>query len=120
MGTLTITRIGYCVQCAGKHKPKTGQSFIVYGGTHHSYSGMNAKRNGKAGYTPHLYEFIKVLGSNVYYQKLCCMNECGTYLVEENKAILVCTDDEKWSAVLSMTLDCWNALVLFKNTGFEI
>lgn len=118
--TTTICRIGYCPECAKNGKPKTGQKFITFGGRSKQYEGHIAKRNMTRGYTPHLYQFVKVMGNMVYYQKLCCMNECGTYLCEEDGALLVCTDDEKWSGVISMTILNWNALIMYRDESMKI
>ena len=114
-----ITRIGFCKKCFSEKRPKSQENFIVFGATSNSYKGMIAKRNGRKGFTPHLYEYDRLIKGIVYFKKLCCMDKCGTYLTKDKDNVYIYTNDELWTDEYT-TLANWNALVLFKNTGFEI
>lgn len=115
-----ITRCGFCLSCEKAGRPLLGQHFIVYGSSSKDYWHLIAKRNGKKGFVPTIYKFIKCLGGLVYYQKICTLLDCGSYLAKEDGKIFIYLDDEKWSDVLSMSTSDWNSLCQNKDTGFEI
>lgn len=117
---MMITRCGHCPSCEKAGRPLFGQHFIVYGASSSEYWHLIAKRNGKKGFVPTIYKFIKCLGGLVYYQKICTLLDCGSYLAEEDGKIFIYLDEEKWSGVLTMPLKEWNALCGFKNTGLKI
>lgn len=112
-----ITRVGYCEKCFKEAKPKSGQMFIAFGDCSQSLKGIRAVRNGRRGYTPNIYEFQRLMDKTVYYSKICCMCGCGAYKSKDEKFIYL--DDEKTEECYT-TLDNWNALVLFKDTGLKI
>lgn len=114
-----ITRVGYCPICAREQRPKTGQQFIVFGDRSKSFKGVRAVRNGNRGFTPHIYEFHRMIDNTIYFTKTCCMNGCGAYLTTERDRQFIYLDDEKQEEGYS-TIKNWNYLVTFKNTGFEI
>ena len=110
-----ITRIGYCETCARSNSPRTGQRFLAYGSTSNAYFVLEAERNGKIGFTPHLYKLDKVLGQNVIIFKACSIYGCD---VDKKK-----TGQDWWYFVKGWkrevwTLETWNALVLLKNNEF--
>lgn len=116
---MLITRVGFCPKCSKAGSPKTGQSFIVFGANSQSYKGKLALRNGVTGFTPHIYEFNRSMDKTVYYNKICCMCGCGSYLTTEGDKKFIYLNDEKWEDCYT-TLSNWNALVLFKKTNLEI
>lgn len=117
-----LTRLGFCPKCFEAKRPMTGQLFIVHGGTSDKNKGKLARRMGRRGLVPHLYRLKKKFDKKVFYQKICCMEDCGVYVIydEENRMDLITTDKEKWSGWIKTTFNNWNALQMFKDTGFEI
>lgn len=117
-----ISRVGYCEKCAKLNKPKSGQVFLVMGGNSCCYKGLYSSKNGKAGFTPHLYKIFKVANNRekVYYQSLCCMADCGIKTSTVEGRLHISINHEKWSTVKVMSLKNWRALVLFKDTGLKI
>lgn len=114
-----ISRVGFCENCFNEGSPKTNQTFLVNGSTHGELKALLALHNGRKGFTPHFYMLRKVVDNKVFYQKLCGV--CGTYNEEaEDGKKYLCIDETKWSNWIRTSLKNWNALVLFKNTGFEI
>jgi hypothetical protein len=118
----TITRLGYCENCAKEHRPKTGQEFLVQGSSHREPKIMKAIRNGRAGFVPHLYRItgFDQIRHKVYYQRLCSMEGCGTYTYETDTHHCLDRVEDQWSTILVTKVSNWNALVLFKDTGFTI
>lgn len=116
----TITRVGFCPECFKEARPKSGQSFLTVGSTSNSFIALRAVRNGKRGFTPHLYLLSKAIDDKFYFHSLCTMCGCGSYLGEEEGKKYLCLDETKWSPRKEITLTNWNALVMFKDTGFEI
>lgn len=114
-----LTRLGYCEQCSKAHRPKTNQIFIAFGAKSQTFFGEIALHSALKGMTPHIYEFHKLIDGTVHFFKICCMVGCGTKLIDENGKKFVVTVDEKWESGC-MPLKDWNALVLFKDTGFRI
>lgn len=112
-----ITRVGFCPVCNQADRPKTNNSYIVFGARSNSFIGKTALRNAVRGFTPHIYEFNRLIDKVVYYSKTCCMCGCGAYKSKDEKLIYL--DDEK-SEECYTSLNNWNSLVMFKNTGFEI
>lgn len=113
----TITRIGYCPNCASSRNPRTGQHFIAFGSTSNGFHVIEAIRNGVIGYVPHIYKAKFKNDGTVIVQKSCSMYECGAdrswqngywfyYIKEYQKEI--------W------TLETWNALVLLKHNQFTL
>lgn len=111
----TITRIGYCPNCASSRRPITGQQFIAFGSTSNEFHVLEATRVGMCGYVPHVYKAKFRNDGKVIVQKSCSMYECGVdrswqgshwfyYIKEYTKEI--------W------TLETWNALVLLKHNQF--
>jgi hypothetical protein len=118
MGTI-ITRIGFCEVCFKEKRAKTNQKLLLLGSTSDALKAVLAVRNGRAGFVPHLYRLRKVIDNKVFYQKVCCI--CGHYEEEDDDGKnYLYLDEEKWSGWIKTSLTNWNALVLFKDTGFEI
>lgn len=118
-----ITRLGYCEQCSKAHRPQTNQLFIAFGTKHQCFAGMIAEHSALKGMTPHIYEFQRLTNGTVYFVKVCCMVGCGTYIVTEMERKVekkyIYINEEKWEDGY-MPLSDWNALVLFKDTGFRL
>lgn len=93
--------------------------FIVFGASSNSYKGERAERNGKKGFVPHIYEFIRMVGDTVYYQKTCCMCDCGAYLAKYEGKQYIYLNDEKMEECYT-TLKNWNSLVMYKDETFKI
>ena len=115
-----ITRLGFCPKCFSKKQPKTSQRFLVVGSTSGVLKPLVAIHNGRTGFTPHFYVLKKVQENKVYYQSVCSMEGCGTYLYEENRRTYLAIDESKWSSLKATSLSNWNSLVLFKDTGLVI
>ena len=115
----TITRIGLCPKCKREGRPKSGDDFIVMGGKSNKYKVLTANCTGKSGYTPHIYQLIKVFEKNVYFQKICSMDGCGLYIDQTGKDITFAFNLNEWSYE-TITVENWNALVMLKDTGYEI
>lgn len=116
----TITRIGYCAACEKAGRPKTKDAFLAIGSTSNELIALRAIRNGKRGFVPTLYLLSAEVDGKYYFHSLCCMCGCGSYsTIEEGKKYLV-LDETKWTPRKEITLNNWNALVLFKDTGLEI
>lgn len=116
---MLITRVGYCPTCNKAGRPKTGEMFVVFGATSNSYKGEIAQRNGRRGYTPHIYEFNRMVGDIVYFNKICCMCGCGSYLATyQGKNYIYLKDGIEEECYT--TLANWNALVLYKDETFKI
>ena len=89
------------------------------GSSSNALKAVLAIRNGRAGFVPNLYRLRKVQEDKIFYQKVCCI--CGHYQEEDaDGKKWLCLDEEKWSGWIKTSLANWNALVLFKDTGFEI
>ena len=118
----TITRIGYCPVCAKNGSPKSLQRFYAQGASHRDPFIEHAHRNGKAGMTPHLYKITGYdnVRNKVYFQRLCCMEGCGSYDNDDEKYESLLLDEGKWSTVMVMHLRDWNALQKFKDTGYRV
>ncbi len=114
-----ITRVGFCPKCFKEARPKTGQEFIVFGATSQAFIGERALRNGKRGFTPHIYEFERLIGKTVYYLKTCCMCGCGACIVKDEERKLIYLDEEK-TEEFYIPLNDWNALVQYKDETFKI
>ena len=115
-----ITRVGYCEKCKKAHRPKSLDYFIVYGFTRKNYYAYEADCNGKEGYTPHIFKVIEVINKVVFFQMICTMNECGSYIAKKDGKEILTIDHTQWSKVMFMGINDWRALMRFKDTGFEI
>ena len=113
-----ISRIGFCEVCKKESRPKTGQAFLVMGSSSSKFKACYATHNGRAGFVPFSYRLRKVIDDRVFYQKICSI--CGSYPLEEDGKNYLCMDESLWSGWIKTTLSNWNALVTFKNTGYEI
>lgn len=118
MGTI-ITRIGFCEVCFKEKRAKTNQKLLLLGSSSNALKAVLAIRNGRAGFVPHLYQLRKVMDDKVFYQRVCCICGHNQEETEDGKKWL-CLDESQWSTWKKTTLSNWNALVLFKDTGFEI
>lgn len=113
----TITRVGHCTECYKADRPKTGQCYLVFCGSANKYKSMVAKRNGKRGFTPHVYVLLKVENGKVFYKRICTMEGCGALLIGETYFVRL--DENKWET-RTMTLNDWNCLVQFKDQELMI
>ena len=114
-----ITRVSFCSKCYEKNQPKTGQMFIAFGHRQQILVGKVVRRNGVRGFVPTIYEFQRLTNDTVYFVKLCCMEDCGSYVVEMGKKEVIYINEDRWQDGY-MSLANWNALVMFKDTGFKI
>jgi hypothetical protein len=73
----TITRVGFCADCAKNDRPKTDQPFFAFNVNKNEFEERYALHNGVPGYTPHIYR-AKLVGANVIVLINCAMYECGT------------------------------------------
>lgn len=115
-----VTRLGFCEKCFSEKRPKINEQFLTIGSTSGGLKPKVALHNGRTGFTPHFYLLKKVQENKVYYQRMCAMEVCGTYLYEENRKTYLAIDESKWSNWKATSINNWNSLILFKDTGFEI
>ena len=114
-----ITRVGYCIECAKAKRPKKGQLFLAIGSREISQA-YTSMRDGKSGYTPHLFGVNKVVGKYVFFQSVCCMEGCGSYSEESDITIFLHLDESKWSEPKLMSVKDWNALCDYKDETYWI
>lgn len=114
-----ITRVGFCPKCFKEARPKVGNFYIVFGATSKSYVGMRALNNGRKGFVPTIYELQRLEGKTIYYSKICCMVDCGAYLSNQDGHTFVYLNDDLWVDEYT-TIENWNALCKFKDTGLKI
>lgn len=106
-----ITRTGFCQSCYDNQQPISGQKFKVVGsrGAHVYTLDFNPRFSG---FTPHLYGLRKVIGQNVVFDSICCMEGCGIIRIANND--LQCWEfierDSRWIRGM-MEIKDWNALV---------
>lgn len=73
----TITRVGWCKQCAKLHNPHCGDLFMTFGSGHLTFVLQVGTKNGAFGYVPHIYRLEQEIGDRVVILKSCAMYECG-------------------------------------------
>lgn len=121
---MMITRCGFCPACEKAGRPKTGNAFLIpnRGNCDYDFEIMKALRspNFSRGITPHLYELIKSNGAMYLYRKICGMSAHTSIVVQEPDGLAFYLNENLWSPTLRITPKNWNALVMFKDTGFEI
>lgn len=109
----TICRVGWCEKCLKEKRPHTGQRFLTLGSHgYHIYYVEHIPR--LYGFTPHLYRLKKVIGQNVTFEYICCMENCG-FEFEKNPSGIIeffAIEEEFKRGILE--LHQWNALVKFK------
>lgn len=115
----SITRVGFCPSCYEKGWPKTNQAFLIANGSDELKS-KRAIRNGKRGFVPTMYLLSPEVNGKYYFHTLCSMEGCGTYISEEDGRKFLCLDETRWTPRKEITLNNWNSLVRFTDTGFEI
>lgn len=116
-----ICRVAFCPKCYAANRPKASQLFLVHGSFHDQENIRYALKHGVRGFTPHLYERLgNPINNTVVYRSLCTMHGCGVdiFVTTGNKFDWLFQDSEWVSGTLP--LHQWNALVVFKNTGYEI
>lgn len=111
-----ITRVGWCDICANSRNPRTGQKFLAYGSTHHSYHVLEAERNGQIGFVPHIYKLEKKIGDNLVIFRCCGMYGCGVERKWEKSGYWFYYPKE-WKREI-WTVAQWEALVYLKNNLF--
>ena len=114
----TLTRCGFCEACYKAHRPTLKDPFAVIGntGTYHIYLAENANN---VGITPHFYRLIKVIGENVVVESLCAMHGCGIHVDTTRPQWIFYFNKEKWQRSI-ITLEQWNSLVKFRDSGYQI
>lgn len=111
---LKITRVRFCQSCHDAGKPNKGNIFITIGRTHGVFQTRLAANWGTRGFTPHIFEIMKIDRKRVYYKCYCAMDECGIDLQWNEKK-------EKFDVYIlgwwesSMPIKDWNALILYKD-----
>lgn len=116
----TITRIGFCPECAKHRRPETGSIFLAFGTTHQKFKVLIAGscQHHPYGYVPHTYQLVKIIGNgDVIVEKSCSMYECGVdaeYIKEQNSNFFFI---KSWKREV-WTLATWNALVELKHNCF--
>lgn len=111
-----ITRVGHCPLCVLTKSPRTDQAFLAYGSTSKKYNVLYAERNGRIGYTPHIYKG-KIVGDNVIVEKVCAMYGCGVDRKPEIDHWFYFTKSDAWTREI-WTLKTWQALIDLKHNDF--
>lgn len=114
-----ISRVGWCQRCQREMRPKTGHHFVVAGAkAFHVYQAEHTVYNG---FVPYFYKLVKSIGENVVYERLCGIHECGVevYWDSQNYKYKFVMKEHLWERGI-MPLTTWNALVMFKPSGYEI
>lgn len=116
-----ITRVGFCPKCYAAKRPQAGDIFVAQGASKNLHAFEAIGTNARRGFTPHLYQYERMMGVTVYYTVVCGMVGCGAYVIENTKKKCdeVFLDDQLFEDGY-MPLKEWNALVMFKDTGFKI
>ena len=115
-----MTRVSFCQKCYNAGRPKTNQTFVVWGDYRQSFIVYQSLRIGMRGFTPHIYKFKRLIGDIVYFDVSCSMDGCDSYIKKNPKdknlfKVGFKTDNSK------MKLSDWNALVNYKrDKDFEI
>lgn len=112
-GTI-ICRTGWCGKCAKEQRPQYNQRFMAVG--EHGYHLYYVETTHRwYGFTPHLYQ-AKIIGDNVVYERLCCMENCGVEIYANEKERCFDYFFNKENIIKNITtLKNWNALVMYKN-----
>ena len=117
---MTMTRVSFCPKCYSAGRPKTDQQFVVWGCTHESFIVRTALRQGIRGFTPHTYEFKRLVDDTVYYDVACSMVGCGAIANPDKENKNMFKVGYRWDNQ-KMPLGDWNGLVRYKrDSDFEI
>ena len=111
-----ITRVGHCENCQKNHKPKFGEPFAVIGQTERFHIYL-ANKQPPSGFSPFFYRLKKVIGQNVVYERLCGICEVTIFQSEPQWSFIF--HEDKWQRGI-MTIEQWNSLILFKDSGYQI
>ena len=117
---MTMTRVSFCKRCYIAGRPKTNDQFVVWGDRRQSLIVYQALRIGRRGFTPHIYEFKRLVDKTVYYDVSCGMGGCDSFIEDNPKNknqfnVHFKRDNGK------MNLSDWNYLVGYKrDSDFEI
>lgn len=139
----TVTRSGFCKSCFQATRPLENDLYILFGTQHQEFSIHLCDHNApfaKRGFVPFLFEKIGTQslasGMFVHYTRTCGINNCGIFLQETkvNGMEIIAKGSVKdeggvkrpfyihriaWKKGM-MPESQWNALVNFKDTGFEL
>lgn len=115
--TNTICRVGYCPLCEKSHQPKGGQYYLSFGAKANGFLVKTCERNGKIGFTPHIYK-AKQSNGKMEVEIACAMYGCGVSRRLEGKSeysywFYFVKPESYIKEVWSITR--WNALVLYKH-----
>lgn len=103
-----ICRVGYCPKCYKENSPHTGDVAWVVGSR--GFKLIECDHIPRwYGFTPHLYQNMKVIGENVKYRSVCCMIGCSLYI--QDKTVFI--PSNAWKDGL-MYLSDWNSLVMYR------
>lgn len=116
-----MTRTSFCPRCQAEGRPKTGDLFVVWGESRKTLLVYEAHRNGRTGFTPHTFEFKRLVDKTVYYDVACSMVGCGSIANPDPK------DKKHWCVGFiwdnrKLPINDWNALVkkMKRDPLFEI
>lgn len=126
-----MTRVHFCPSCRKHERPKESDYFALWGGTTEDFYILQPQYKLYAreyGYTPHLVELVKSKKVNgkmcCEYTARCLVHGCGIFIEVANDG----DPDNPTVTVYEMgrahryivPLKEWNALVTFKDTGYEL
>lgn len=114
----TITRCGFCETCFYNNRPTRKDYFAVKGGKTNKYYVHKVDSPHKAGYVPMIFTLEKSDTKYVYFSQVCSICGCGLELQYD-------AQDKAYINVLTVThskmsIKDWNALVMFKDTGYRL
>ena len=117
-----VCRVGYCKSCYDAGRPKTDNLYAVKGssGWHVHIIEYAAPHTNPVGFVPHIFQLEKVVKEEVHYTKTCGMHSCGisiSYDEDKNPQYGIHFKNQQKGI---MTIANWNALILFKDTGYKI
>ena len=128
-----FTRVGFCPNCykAGRPKgtrfnPKTEETewttvIWLWCGTGQKWKLLPVQYDARAGYVPHLFEFIAQIGNKVHYRKTCLVDGCDTEANEhQTPRGMVYVPYPLSSTTKFMLEKDWRALISFTDTCMKL
>lgn len=113
-----ITRVKFCNQCFKEGRPKSNESYVIYGGHSKTYQYRKSFYFGVRGFSPHIYLLSKVIGEVVKYYYSCSI--CNTLQIQTGKkGVRFIIPDDTFKEE-TMNIKDWNALVLHPDFGYKI
>ena len=112
-----ITRVAFCAECYKANRPQIRDKFVAIGRTRPEPLIHTVEHRVARGFVPHIFQMEIIMGNRVKYFSHCAMNECGIEIKKTKGGYMyeIINDHEG-----EMSIDDWNALVLFTDSGFRL